>query len=142
MKRILKIGIISGLTMGVSLFIGGAISARIFYGPAMAPEGKFEADKINPVYFIWTKLLIGVIFGILFTYVYEKLPLARRITGMLQGIKYAFVFWLVISLWNLSHPLLYESFDYRNQFFWLIYTLCGFLGFGFSIGGLYKKGKK
>jgi len=72
---------------------------------------------MNPFYFIWTKLLIGVIFGILFTFVYEKLPLVKKISSTLQGIKYVFIFWIVISLWNLSHPIIYESINYKNQNF-------------------------
>ncbi|PJA96305.1 MAG: hypothetical protein CO129_07290 [Ignavibacteriales bacterium CG_4_9_14_3_um_filter_34_10] len=139
MKSIIKNGSIAGLVMGVSLFIGGAILSRIVYGPQMAPEGKFEDSQMNPFYFIWTKLLIGVIFGILFTFVYEKLPLVKKISSTLQGIKYVFIFWIVISLWNLSHPIIYESINYKNQIFWLLYTLCGFLGFGFTLGLLYKK---
>jgi hypothetical protein len=77
MKNILKNGSIAGLVMGISLFIGGAILARIVYGPQMAPEGKFKTDQMNPFYFIWTKFIIGIIFGILFTFIYEKLPLVK-----------------------------------------------------------------
>jgi len=139
MKKVLKFGIISGLVMGVTLFIGGGIFARIIYGPQMAPTGKFDASQMNPFYFIWTKLLIGVIFGILFTFICEKSPLSKQITNSLSGIKYSFLFWLIISLWNLSHPLLYESINYENQIFWLLYTLCGFLGFGFTLCLLYKR---
>jgi len=139
MKSIIKNGSISGLVMGVSLFIGGAILARLVYGPQMAPEGKFKASQMNPFYFIWTKLVIGVIFGILFTFLYEKLPLVKKISTVFQGLQYAFFFWLVISLWNLSHPILYESFDFQNRIFWLLYTLCGFIGFGCTLGLLYKK---
>ena len=137
-KKIIIVGIIAGLIMGITLFISGAILARIIYGPQMVPEGKFEPSQINAFYFIWTKLVIGVFFGILFTYVYAKLPLSNRIKGPVQGGKYAFVFWLVISLWNLSHPLLYESINFPNQLFWLSYTLCGFLSFGYVLGLKYK----
>ena len=121
-RKILMAGTVSGLTMGITLFISGAILARIIYGPQMAPSGKFEPSQLNPFYFIWTKLVIGIFFGILFTFVYEKLPLSNRIKSPIQGLKFAFFFWLVISLWNLSHPLLYESIDYSNQLFWLIYN--------------------
>jgi len=139
MKNILKNGTIAGLAMGVSLFIGGAILARIVYGSQMAPEGKFKTSQMNPFYFVWTKLVIGVIFGILFTFIYERLPLFKKISSIGQGLKYAFFFWLVISLWNLSHPIIYESFDFQNRIFWLLYTLCGFIGFGGTLGLLYKK---
>lgn len=137
-KKIVIVGIIAGLIMGITLFISGAILARIIYGPQMAPAGKFEPDQLNPFYFIWTKLVIGVFFGILFTFVYEKLPLSNRIKGPIQGLKNAFIFWLVISLWNLSHPLMYESINYSNQLFWLLYTLFGFLSFGYVLGFKYK----
>ncbi|RMG81527.1 MAG: hypothetical protein D6707_04695 [Bacteroidetes bacterium] len=139
MKSILKNGSISGLVMGISLFIGGAILARLVYGPQMAPEGKFEASQMNPFYFIWTKLVIGLIFGIIFTFVYEKLPLVKKISGVFQGVKYSFFFWLIISLWNISHPVVYESFDFQNETFWLLYTLCGFICFGGTLGFLYKR---
>jgi len=108
----------------------------------MAPSGKFEPSQMNPFYFIWTKLVIGVFFGILFTFIYEKLPLSNRIKGPIQGLKYAFIFWLVISLWNLSHPLMYESINYSNQLFWLLYTLFGFLSFGYVLGFKYKRIEK
>ena len=138
-KKIIITGIIAGLIMGITLFISGAILARIIYGPQMVPEGKFEPSQINAFDFIWTKLVIGVFFGILFTYVYAKLPLSNRIKGPIQGMKYAFIFWFVLSLWNLSHPLLYESINYLNQLFWLLYTLCGFLSFGYILGLKYKR---
>ena len=128
--------------MGVVLFISGAILARIVYGPEMAPSGKFDPSQLNPFYFIWTKLVIGVFFGILFTLVYEKLPLSHRLKGPIQGLKYAFIFWLVTSLWNISHPLMYESMNYSNQLFWLLYTLCGFLSFGYVLGFKYKRLEK
>lgn len=141
-KKIIWVGTIAGLVMGVTLFIGGAILARVVYGPQMAPAGKFDADQMNPVYFIWTKLLIGIVFGNLFLFVYEKLPLVRRIKGPLQGMKFSFFFWLVLSLWNLSHPITYESINYPNQIFWLLYTLCGFLSFGCIVGLFYKRYEK
>lgn len=138
-KRIVVLGTIAGLIMGITLFISGAILARVIYGPEMAPAGKFEPSQLNPFYFIWTKLVIGIFFGILFTFLCEKLPLAKRIKGPTQGLKYAFIFWLVISLWNLSHPLMYESINYSNQLFWLLYTLLGLLSFGYVIGFKYKR---
>ncbi len=141
-KKIITTGIISGLIMGITLFIAGAIFSRIIYGPEMAPSGKFEPSQLNPFYFIWTKLVIGIFFGILFTFIYEKLPLLNRIKGPIQGIKYAFIFWLMISLWNLSHPLMYESINYSNQLFWLLYTLFGFLSFGYVLGFKYKRLEK
>ncbi len=138
-RKIVQAGTIAGLIMGITLFIGGAITSRIIYGPQFAPPGKFEPSQMNAFYFIWTKLLIGLFFGLIFTFAYEKLPLARRINGFAQGLKYGFFFWLIISLWNLSHPLIYGSFNPTNQLFWLIYSLIGFLGFGGSLGVLYKK---
>jgi hypothetical protein len=132
-------GVVSGLAMGVALFVFGAILARIFYGPAMAPPGKFEPEQLNPAYFVWTKLVIGVFFGLLFTFFYERLPLSRKIKNAAQGMKGAFFLWLVISLWNLSHPILYESPDYRNVVFWLLYTLSGFLVFGAVLGEFYRR---
>ena len=141
-RKIVVVGIIAGLIMGITLFISGAILAKIIYGPQMAPAGKFEPSQLNPFYFIWTKLVIGIFFGILFTFIYEKLPLLSRIKGPIQGLKYAFFFWLVISLWNLSHPLIYESINYSNQLFWLLYTLFGFLSFGCIFGLIYKRFEK
>ncbi len=82
-KRVLRIGLISGLVMGVVLFVAGAIFSRIIYGPQFAPPGKFEPQQLNPWYFIWTKALIGAFFGLLFTFVYEKLPLTQKLKGMM-----------------------------------------------------------
>jgi len=138
-RKILTIGIISGLVMGITLFIAGAIFSRIIYGPQFAPPGKFEPEQMNPFYFIWTKLLIGIFFGIVFTFVYEKLPLARRIKGPLQGIKYSVLFWLVLTLWDVSHPFTYGSIYNNDQLFWLVYSLCGFIAFGAVLGLFYKK---
>lgn len=139
MKKIIKFGISSGLVMGITLFIGGVILARIIYGPQMAPDGKFDESQMNAFYFIWTKLVIGIFFGILFTIICEVLSLSKRMTGALNGLKYSFFFWLVISLWNLSHPLLYETMNYTDQTFWLLYTLFGYIGLGLTLGILYKK---
>jgi len=138
-KKILISGTISGLVMGIALFIFGAILARIIYGPDMAPEGKFDESQMNAFYFIWTKLLIVTFFGVVFTLVYEKLSLNRRIKGSIQGIKYGFIFWLVLTLWDISHPFTYSSIYNSDQLFWLLYTLCGFLAFGVTIGLFYKK---
>lgn len=142
MKRILTAGIISGLSMGIALFIAGAIFSRIIYGPQFAPPGKFEPEQLNAWYFIWTKLLIGIFFGLLFTFAYEGLPLKRRLETGLNGLKYGFVFWLVISLWNISHPLIYGSINTKDQLFWLVYSLFGFLAFGYTLGLLYKRNDK
>lgn len=139
MKKIIKFGICSGIAMWISLFIGGAIFARITYGPEMAPAGKFEESQMNAFYFIWTKLVIGIFFGILFTTVCEVSSFPKKIIGPLKGLKYAFVFWLIMSLWNLSHPIVYESIQWAHQIFWLMYTLFGFLGLGSTLGFLYKK---
>ncbi|NOZ62465.1 MAG: hypothetical protein GXO74_12380 [Calditrichaeota bacterium] len=142
MGKAIKAGIISGLIMGITLFIAGAIFSRIIYGPQFAPPGKFEPEQLNAWYFIWTKLLIGIFFGVLFTFFYERLPISKRVTGGLSGLKYGFFFWLVISLWNISHPLIYGSIDNKDQLFWLLYSLCGFLAFGYTLGYFYKRNNK
>lgn len=139
MKRIIKFGLYSGSAMGIALFIGGALFARITYGAEMAPADKFEESQMNMFYFIWTKLAIGIFFGILFTFICERASISEKISGTLKGLKYAFVFWLIISLWNLSHPLVYENMNYNHQIFWLLYTLTGFSGLGAALGYLYKK---
>ena len=142
-KHVIKIGVISGILMGSALFIGGAIFSRIIYGPQFAPAGKFEPEQLNAWYFIWTKLLIGIFFGLLFTYFYQKLPLSRRINGVIKGLGFGFLFWLILSLWNISHPLVYGSINNQNELFWLLYSLCGFLTYGMVLGWYYKRmGKK
>lgn len=138
-KKILFIGIISGLIFGVVLFIGGAITGRFVYGEQMAPEGKFSEEQMNAFYFIWTKLVIGVFFGTLFLFIYEKLPITKRIMSISKGVLYGIIFWLVISLWNLSHPVLYGSINNKDKLFWLLYTLWGFLAYGGAIGYFYKR---
>jgi hypothetical protein len=141
-KKILTTGIIAGLAMGFVLFIAGAIFSRIIYGPQFAPPGKFEPEQLNPFYFIWTKLLIGVFLGILFTFIYEALPLAKRLKSGLNGLKYGFVFWFIISLWDISHPLVYSSGITKDRLFWLVYSLFGFLALGYVLGLIYKKYNK
>jgi len=138
-KRIIADGTISGLSMGAFLFIGGAILSRIVYGPQFAPPGKFEPEQINAFYFIWTKLLIGWFFGVLFTVAYELLPLRKRLSGAMDGLKYGFGFWFVTSLWNLSHPLVYGSVNVPDQVFWVLYQLVGFLGLGAVLGYVSKR---
>ena len=139
LRRAVVDGTIAGLAMGVSLFIGGAILSRIVYGPQFAPPGKFSPEQLNAFYFIWTKLLIGWLFGILFAAAYEILPLSRRLTGPIHGMKYAFSFWLVATMWNLSHPLVYGSVNVPDQIFWIFYQFVGFLGFGAVLGFLNKR---
>ena len=142
LRKVISAGIISGLIMGVTLFIVGAIASRIIYGPQFAPPGKFEPEQLNAFYFIWTKLVIGVFFGILFTFIYEKLPLSLRINSALSGLKYGFCFWLIVFIWNISHPLIYGPLNVSNQVFWLIYSMSGFLAYGFTLGLIYKKRQK
>jgi hypothetical protein len=138
LTRTILLGVGAGVVMALALFITGAVAARVVYGPQMVPEGKFSADQISPVYFLWTKLVIGVFFGILLSVLYELLPLAKRISGPADGVLYAFFLWLVVYLWGLSHPFVYElrwSID-KDQVFWMIYTLGGFVGLGLAFGWL------
>jgi hypothetical protein len=139
MKKIAADGMISGFAMGASLFIGGAILSRIIYGPQFAPPGKFAPEQINAFYFIWTKLLIGLLFGILFTVAYELLPLRVRFTGAIHGLKYGLGFWFLTSLWNLSHPIVYGSINVPDQIFWILYQLVGFLVLGAVLGYINKR---
>jgi hypothetical protein len=138
-EKIFVAGTVSGITMGMFLFIGGAILARIIYGPQFAPPGKFKPEQMNAFYFIWTKLVIGWFFGLLFTFVYEMLPLKKTMGGILQGLWYGFVFWFVISLWDISHPLIYGTVDVPDQMFWFSYQLVGFLVFGATLGYIYRR---
>jgi hypothetical protein len=139
LKKIVVAGTVSGLIMGLFLFVGGAILSRIIYGPQFAPPGKFKPEQINAFYFIWTKLLIGWFLGLLFTFVYEMLPVRTKMNGILHGLTYGFAFWLVMSLWNISHPLVYGTVNIPDQTFWLLYQLIGYLAFGATLGYIYKK---
>jgi len=139
LKNILFTGTIAGLVMGIALFLTGAIAAFFVYGPQMAPEGKFEPSQMNPAYFLWTKLLIGWFFGLLFTFIYAKVQAIVPSKGIWRGLIFAFALWLVISLWAISHPLVYETVATRDQLFWHIYTLGGFLGYGATVGLLNRK---
>jgi hypothetical protein len=138
MKKVIIKGILSGLVMGFALFLTGAVASRIIYGPQMVPEGKFTADQVNAFYFLWTKLAIGCFFGIVFTWIYSKVLPVLKIKGALGGLLFGFALWLVITLWSLSHPLVYESVANKNQLFWNIYTLGGFLAYGATIGAIFK----
>ena len=139
MKKILVKGLISGLIMGIGLFITGAIVSRIIYGPQMVPEGKFEPDQINAFYFIWTKLAIGCFFGIVFTWIYSWFIKLTNNSNVLTGLLFSFILWLIITLWSISHSLVYESIATKDQLFWNIYTLGGFLSYGLIIGRIFKK---
>ena len=127
-------GGIAGMLMGLVLFVAGAVVSRMIYGPQFAPEGKFEPSQINPLYFLWTKLLIGAVFGTLLSLIYASMPLSSRLTTARRGLKYGLLAWLVIWLWNISHPLVYSSVGGRDQLFWLVYSLLGFLGLGGALG--------
>jgi hypothetical protein len=139
LKKAVVVGLAAGLVMGLSLFIVGAIASYLVYGPQFAPAGKFRPEQLNAWYFFWTKLLIGAVFGVLLTVLYELLPLSRRITGVIGGFSYAACLWLVVYLWGLSHPLVYETVSVRDEVFWLVYTLGGFLGFGGALGFAYAR---
>lgn len=122
----------AGVAMALALFVTGTVAARAVYGPQMVREGKLTADQISAGYFLRTKLLIGVFFGVVLSVLYELLPLAKRIGGIRDGVLYAFLLWVVVYLWGLSHPFVYElrwSLD-GNQVFWMVYTLDGCLGLG------------
>ena len=131
--RIIIAGLIAGLVMGLALFLTGIIAAFFVYGSEMAPSGKFAEWQTDVWYFLWTKLVIGVLFGIIFALIYKKLY-ASESCGALRGLLYAVILWLIISLWGISHPLVYGSIDVRNQLFWNIYTLGGFLAYGITLG--------
>ena len=139
LKRVAVDGTIAGLAMGCFLFIGGAVLSRIVYGPQFAPPGKFTPEQLNAFYFLWTKLVIGWVFGLLFVLAYQLLPLSRKLTGALQGMRYAFSFWLLINLWSLSHPLVYGTVNVPDETFWILYQLVGFLAFGAVLGHLHKR---
>lgn len=139
LKRVVVDGTIAGIAMGIILFLGGAILSRIIYGPQFAPPGKFKPEQLNAFYFVWTKLLIGWFFGLLFTLAYELLPLSRKLSGAIHGMRYGFAFWILITLWDLSHPLVYGSINPPDQIFWVLYELVGFLGFGGVLGYLCKR---
>ncbi len=139
MRKILISGILAGLAMGIGLFFMGAIASRIVYGPQMVPEGKFEPDQINVWYFFWTKLVIGTFFGIIFTFIYSKFIIPLKMAGINTGVLYGIALWVVISLWGISHPLMYESIATKNQLFWHIYTLGGFFAYGLTIGVISKR---
>jgi len=140
MRKIIFKGVISGLIMGIALFITGAITARFIYGPQMVPDGKFEPEQINAWFFLWTKLVIGIFFGIIFTWIYSKINDIFNMPRLLKGLCYGLALWLVISLWDISHPLLYDNnFGNKSQLFWNIYTFGGFIFYGLSIGWIYKK---
>ena len=138
-KKVLLAGLISGLIMGIALFLSGAIASRIVYGSQMVPEGKFEPDQINAFYFFWTKLVIGAFFGIIFTSIFSRLVRYMNFVGILKGLLFGFLLWLIISLWGISHPLMYESIATKDQLFWNIYTLGGFLAYGAIVGFIFKK---
>ena len=138
MSRAILLGVAAGVAMALALFITGAVAARLVYGPQMVPEWKFTADQINALYFLWTKLLIGVFFGVLLCVLYERLPITTRIARACQGLRYALLLWLVVYLWGFSHPFVYDlhwSMN-RDQVFWLVYTLGGFAALGLAFGGL------
>jgi type IV secretory pathway TrbD component len=59
--------------------------------------------------------------------------------GALKGLLFGFLLWLIISLWDISHPLMYESVATKDQLFWNIYTLGGFLAYGAIVGFIFKK---
>ena len=132
-------GGIAGSLMGLVLFVVGAVASRAIYGPQFAPDGKFEPSQINAFYFLWTKLVIGGAFGLLLSLIYAKMPLASRLVTVRRGFKYGFLMWFVVWLWNVSHPLVYGSVGGKDQLFWLIYSLFGFLGLGAALGLMRKR---
>ena len=142
LRKAVIVGALAGLAMGLSLFLVGAVASYLVYGPQFAPAGKFEPQQLNAWYFFWTKLVIGVVFGVLLTGLYELLPLARRIASVAGGLTYAACLWLVVFLWGLSHPLVYETVSARDELFWLVYTLGGFLGFGAALGVAYGRHRR
>jgi len=138
-KRVAVTGVLSGVNMGLWLFLVGALAARIVYGPQFAPEDKFEPDQISAWYFFWTKIVMGVFFGLLFTGLYETFPLSRRVSGVWGGLKYALFLWLIVALWGLSHKVTYETLQVRKQVFWLVYSLGGYVGYGLAFGFLCRR---
>jgi len=139
LKKAVIVGLIAGLAMGLSLFVVGAVASRIVYGPQFAPPGKFDPQQLNAWYFLWTKGVIGMVFGVLITVLYELLPVTRRFASVTGGMAYAACLWAVVFLWGLSHPLVYTTVNARDEIFWLVYTAGGFLGLGAAVGFAYAR---
>lgn len=76
------------------------------------------------------------------TFIYAKIQTGIPSKGIPRGLIFALALWLMISLWAISHPLVYEgaaTVTARDQVFWHIYTLGGFLGYGLALGLLSRK---
>lgn len=145
LKKILITGTAAGLAMGLALLLTGAVASYLLYGTWTAPLDTFGPSRMNTAYFLWTRLLIGWLFGLLLTLIYAKVRLVLAAKGIRRGLRFAFAVWLVLSLWEISHPLVYERLANvftTDRLFWNIYTLGGFLGYGFVLGLLSRNGSR
>lgn len=148
MIKAMLLGIPVGLVMGFILFIVGAILAMIFWQGA--PPGKFSEELIppliylltkagiqvklvSPVYFLLTKLgfgiLLGMIYGIIYSRIAPLLPTRRFFRAMLFGAG----LWFVAAF-----PIFPITLPAKSEIFWQAYSFGGLFIFGLIFGILYK----
>jgi hypothetical protein len=149
LTRAIILGIPIGLIMGLVLFIVGATVALLFWKGG-APPGKFSTDLVPPVilllskigihtkvmsplYFLFTKLIYGMVLGILFGLIYAKFHHAFKGNRVTNGLVFGLVLWFVAV-----SPIYPTYLEFKSELFWLIYSFSGFTTFGLLFGLAYR----
>jgi len=137
-----KGGIFPGVIAGIFGGIGGTLSWIIAYNLRAVINILDLVLEVNlgvPFfishlgYMIGTTALWGVLFGAIYAKVYNLVP-GR---GMIKGIYYALVLWLISNIHSVSFFMVYGNITQAKALTWVGFLI--FIFFGIVIGALYKK---
>jgi len=146
--KTILLGIPVGFLMGFILFMVGAIMAMIFWKGA--PPGKFSEEMIppliylltksgiqvklvSPVYFLLTKLGFGILLGMIYGLIYSKIAHFLAIKRIYRGMLFGAGLWFVAAF-----PIFQITLPTKSEVFWQVYSFSGLFVFGLVFGLAYK----
>lgn len=117
---VLKYGVVGGLLAGLPTalvdFIIGAVLAFAFWGGP--PPGMFQPETVSATYFLLAKVGIGVVLGMFYGVVYGALNPSLPGKGLLNGLFYGFLLFIIIRGHELSFTVFFAPLRLRNPKFW------------------------
>lgn len=142
------LGIPVGFLMGFILFMVGAIMAMIFWKGA--PPGKFSEEMIPPlifllsksgihvklisaIYFLLTKLGFGILLGMIYGLIYSRIARLLSTKRIYKGMLFGAGLWFVAAF-----PIFQITLPAKTDIFWQAYSFGGLFIFGLIFGILYK----
>jgi len=137
-----QIGAIAGIVYGTIVFLTNTVSAYIgIYGQI---PGTMESPYLTDIGFMMSQLgahivfnlIWGAVFGVFFVIFYDRVPGK----GVLKGLYFALIILFITSLRVAIYDFAYGFFILAEN--WSIAGLIPAIGYGLTIGYLYKKPTK